>query len=56
MAKIKTVHQDLGDIQISTLINPNTGLETICIFQSNKTVFLEHGKILEFFKTIYTFK
>lgn len=54
--KVKTVHQDLGDIQISTLINPNTGLDTVCIFQSNKTIFLEHSKIVEFLKTVNNFK
>lgn len=56
MADVNTIHQDLGDIQLSTLINPNTGLEVVCIFQSNKTIFLEHSKIVEFLKTVNNFK
>jgi hypothetical protein len=54
--KVKTVKQDLGDIQISNLINPNTSTEVICIFQSNKTVFLEIEKIKEFLTEIEKIK
>ncbi|HOS56904.1 MAG TPA: hypothetical protein PK385_12710 [Spirochaetota bacterium] len=55
-SKIKSVRQELGDIQINTLINPNTLTEVICITQSNKTIFLEIDKLKEFLIAIEKIK
>ena len=54
MAKIK--QKDLPDIGLDTVVNPNTHLTVVCINQDNKTIFLEHAKLVEFLKTINTFK
>jgi hypothetical protein len=56
MSIIKKIHQDLGEIQVNILVNPNTSKEVVAIFQSGKTVFLEIEKIEEFKKIINEIK
>ena len=53
---IKLKQTDLPDINVDTVINPNTHLQVVCINQDGKTIFLEHSKIVEFLKTVNNFK
>lgn len=54
MAKVK---QSIGDIDINTITTNDEVKETfITIHQDGKTIFLEHAKIVEFLKTVNTFK
>lgn len=53
----KKVIQNLANIYIDIISTKDEKPETyITIHQDGKTIFLEHGKIVEFFKTINTFK
>ncbi len=53
----KTLEQDtMFEIKINTLKSEYSDKLFITIHQDGKTIFLEHAKIVEFLKTIYTFK
>lgn len=53
----KTLYQDgMYDIKVGTIKSKETGIDYITIHQDGKTIFLEHSKIVEFLKTVNTFK
>jgi len=54
MAKIKQTMVE--DISINSVTSNPTKKTFITIHQDGKTIFLEHSKIVEFLKTINTFK
>lgn len=43
-------------VKVGTIKSQDTGVFYITIHQDGKTIFLEHSKIVEFLKTVNTFK
>lgn len=53
----KTIMQDANyPIELNTLKSGHSGILYITIHQDGKTIFLEHSKLVEFLKTVNTFK
>lgn len=53
----KIIIQDANfPIEVTTLKSGHSGILYITIHQDGKTIFLEHAKLVEFLKTVNTFK